>query len=261
MIDIGFPYYFFGSPDSTDTDVMIDHPDALSQETDSKIVKALKAQYPAIEKWNINIVRIQDGIVVSSIPNKGAADSANNSLYYTFKYHDQIFDFPLVSSVNRNLPLATVKCVNACLLWCKGNNRDEEYRDRLRPILRSGNWFDCVNLLPTLTFETPFTNNNAENRNIYKSLAFNIGQTIALFNSKEIYTKGGMGEYHPTLIPLLKRETCNPHEALHEKLIKLHELINAQTIIERDKHEIEWNGFKIDTKRGRLSEGSSLIKN
>ena len=35
--DIGFNYYFFGSSDSLDIDVLIDHPDSKGREEDDKI--------------------------------------------------------------------------------------------------------------------------------------------------------------------------------------------------------------------------------
>lgn len=197
--------------DSVDVDVMVDHPEASSNESDSMIAHALRQQFPQTGSWNINIIRIHDGIVVDSIPNKGQADSVNNSLYHTFQHHQQPFAFPIDRLVARNLPLAVVKCVNASILWFKDNHRHQEYKERLRPALMSGNWADSVDLLPTLNFENPFTDDIIANRNIIKSLAFNIGQTVDLFDGVELYTKGELGNYYSEMMPLLMRQDIKPH--------------------------------------------------
>jgi len=254
MINIGYPYYFFGSPNSVDVDVMIDHPEASSRESDSMIAHALKHNYPETESWNMNIIRISGGIVVDSIPNKGSADSANNSLYQTFQYHDQSFAFPIDRLVVRNLPLAVVKCVNASILWFKDTDMHHEYKERLRPALMSGKWADSVDLLPTLNFEKPFTDDMITNGNIYKSLAFNIGQTVALFCGVEVYTKGELGNFYPEINPLLMRENINPHVILNRKLSELNRLISAENIIQSSSHLIEWDDKLIDTRRCRLIE-------
>ncbi|QPH40094.1 hypothetical protein [Pedobacter endophyticus] len=249
MIDIGYPYYFFGSPDSVDIDVMIDHPEASSKEGDSMIAHALKLKFPEIGQWNINIIKIRDGIVAESIPNKGPADGVNNSLYHTYRHHEQPFAFPIDRLVLRNRPLAVVKCVNASILWFKNNERHQEYQERLRPALMSGKWSDSIGLLSELDFETPFTNNAVTNGNIYKSLAFNIGQTLALFDGVELYTKGELANYYPELKPLLMRQGINPHAILNGKLSELHRLISQETFVQKDRHLIEWDNMLIDTKR------------
>jgi hypothetical protein len=52
MIDIGYKYYFFGSHDSRDTDVLIDYDEATGKPFDVNIIKILKKQYPEIKDWN-----------------------------------------------------------------------------------------------------------------------------------------------------------------------------------------------------------------
>jgi hypothetical protein len=53
MLDLGFPYYFFGSPNSIDTDVWINHP-----HPSKTALEEIKAAHPATEKWNISLIQI-----------------------------------------------------------------------------------------------------------------------------------------------------------------------------------------------------------
>lgn len=119
MTDIGYKYSFFGSSDSTDIDVMIDHANATGEPTDKDLITSLKNKHPDIKEWNINIISIKDGFVVKSIPSKGSLDSVNNSLFYTYHLHaqQQLFAFPLADRVERILPLAVIKCVRAVCLF------------------------------------------------------------------------------------------------------------------------------------------------
>jgi hypothetical protein len=252
MIDIGFSYYFFGSEDSMDIDVMVDHPEAGSKESDSQIIKFLKQQYPEIKEWNINIISIQNGEVIHSIPNKGGADSANNSLFQTYHKHVQVYDLPLKGTVPRNIPLACVKCVNSTLLWFKASKLDLEYRQNIRPAMVSGDWAKCIDQLLKLSFRPPFNDNDKENKNILKSLAFNIGQTVALLKGRELYTKQSLGAFFPELIPLLQRRDCDADFILRHKLQELHGLFLNETIQQLEPFKLHWRGEYIDIKTGKV---------
>jgi hypothetical protein len=250
MIDIGYKYYFFGSSDSTDIDVMIDHANATGEPADKDLISALRDNYSEIKDWNINIISIKDGFVVKSIPSKGSPDSINNSLYYTYQLHaqQQVFPFSLADRVDRILPLAVVKCVRAALTLFKNSADEGFYKEKVRPILRSGNWQDRVELLSELTYTQPFCDNEKDSINLFKSVAFYIGQTISLFSGIEIYTKSDLKLNHPELSPIIDREPILVAGLLHDKLNVLQSLIRTAHIEQPKKHILKWDNVVIDFK-------------
>ncbi|MEG1592234.1 hypothetical protein [Chryseobacterium sp.] len=253
MIDIGFSYYFFGSDDSLDVDVMIDHPAASSLESDSQIIKILKEDFPEIDAWNINIIRIDEGQVIHSIPNKGSADSANNSLFLTYKNHSQAYEFPLKKMVERVIPISCVRCVIATLMWFKGNNLNDQYLQNIRPAILSGNWSEYLKQFLALDFSKVFTYDDTINKNILKSLAFNIGQNIALIQGEEFYTKKSLTIRFPELFPLLYRKECNPSPILGQKIQELYSLLIRENVKQIEPRKILWRGIVIDLKTGKIS--------
>jgi hypothetical protein len=250
MVNIGLNYYFFGSADSQDIDVMVDHPEATGTPADKDLVTAIKAAYPEIGDWNINIIRIQDGIVTKSIPSKGSPDSVNNSLFHTYELHtqQQTYPFPLNKKVERNLPLATVKCVRAVLTLFKNAVDDRVYKEKVRPVLRSGNWEERIDLLSELVYFQPFCADEKDSINLFKSIAFYLGQTIALFDGTEIYDKTALKTHFPELAPVINREPSVVGDLLHEKLILLQSLIRNAGITQKAKHVIQCGDETIDFK-------------
>jgi hypothetical protein len=218
MLDIGYKYYRFGSADSIDIDVLVDHPEATGQEKDKDIICALKNQFPRIADWNINIISIENGLVVKSIPSKGSPDGVNNSLYETFHLHEQKYSFPLTQRLERNIDAAIEKCLTAIFTFYKRTNQDKFYKSipkeikngeaTLKDRLDKLNQFD-FNLLPY--------DDDMRNRNAFKSIAFHIGQTLSLINGIEIYTKADLVYLHPELSPIIKRENIGLLERLNSK--------------------------------------------
>lgn len=168
---------------------MVEHDGSTGQPADSFLIKDLKTKFPAINTWDINIIKIEDGIVSQLIPSKGSPDITNNILFYTYRNHEQPFEFPLTKAVERNLPLAVVKTVTSILSRLKGSNYNNFYESIVRPVLRNSPWQERVAILPMLDFKTPLYENLMDNQNELKSIAFNLGQTLLLSEGKEIYTK------------------------------------------------------------------------
>jgi len=224
MIEIDFPYYFFGSPNSVDIDVMIDHPMAKNLHIDKQIVAELKATYPAIETWDINLVRIANDQIVYA--QKGLADCCHNSLYKTAGFHSQNFEIPLKVPVKRNLPLAVADCVVTLLMATKKKPHKEFYEKEVSPALKSPEWAVRTSVLATVDFDIPFNDVVSENSKYLKSLAFDLGQTISLLNGIEIYTKQEVIENHPTLTDLINRVSVrNINEIMQEKIAELLKLL------------------------------------
>ncbi len=231
MIDIGMPYYRFGSKDSQDIDILIDYDIASGNETDYSLIYSLKDKYPAIKEWQINIIKIEDGLVGKSIPSKGSPDAVNNSLYETYHLHKQFYPFPIRAKLVRCKILAIVKCVRAVLTSFDKKNAGDYYTEYIRPKLKSNSFKDWTQLLTGVDLNRIAFENEEAKINKLKSLSFHIGQTISLINDIEIYTKQELVYWHPELLKLIKREDCNGIDLINGKLTELQGLIDSLDII------------------------------
>jgi hypothetical protein len=165
---------------------------------------------------------------------------------HTYNLHSQKYDLPIKRKLPINIPLATVKCVRAILLIFKNSLYNDYYKEVIRPVLKKGSWKEWVDLLLKLEIEDQIFDSLEKNLNLYKSLAFKIGQTIAFFNGMEIYTKTDMGLEYPELIPILQREEVSVKMIFKQKLKQLHSVLASEDITELEGKLIEWRGVKID---------------
>ena len=212
-------YYFFGSEDSKDIDVLVKHPRALGIENDKTLIKELKDCHNEIAQWNINIIGIEDGVVTKSIPSKGNPDSVNNSLYETYALHQQMYmPLPIIHKVERNIPLAIEKCLTAIFTFYKRTDREDIYNSIPRAVKNGTESWDVRKeyLLNVDFSQTPYLNNE-RNVDSYKSIAFRIGQMISLFDGVEIYTKLSLKKHHPTLMDFIDREVKPNYILLNTK--------------------------------------------
>lgn len=223
---MSFKYYIFGSEDSIDIDVLIVHPDSKGLECDNLLIKQIKADYPDTHNWNINIIQIDEGIVVNSIPSKGSPDSVNNSLYETYKLHKQKYPFPLKSRLERNTPLAINKCLTSIFTFYKNTNHHEFYKS-IPKELKNGqaDIVDRLSFLEKIDFKILPYEEEILNINAFKSLAFHVGQTISLINGIEIYTKQQLISFHPDLEMLIKRVNIEQRGNINRKITELRNLI------------------------------------
>jgi hypothetical protein len=221
MNNIGFKYYKFGSQNSLDNDYLIDHPNSTGNENDVSIIRLLKSQFLFIEDWDINIIKIENGIVINSIPSKGSTDSVNNSLFETYQLHEQKFEFPLKRKLDRNKLEAIRRCVNAILTFYKNTDQNDFYETVPRKVLKPvKSLVEQLEVLKEYDFDKlpPFIN-EAKNVEKFKKIGFHIGQTIALIDdSKEIYTKEELIAYNPDLKDVINRKLNNSYSILNEKL-------------------------------------------
>jgi hypothetical protein len=229
--NIGYNYYRFGSKDSKDIDILIDYPSATGEEKDSQLIKSIKEQHSLSSDWNINLVRIEDGIVTKSIPSKGSPDSVNNSLYETYHLHSQNFKFPLDRKVKRDLNEAIERCLNAIFIFYLGTSNHEisasipkDVKNGKRPIL------ERLELLKEIDFEKLSYDSLNENLNAYKSITFRVGQTISLIDGIEIYTKQDLVYYHPELTAIIKREEISSYSIINKKVNELKEKLKIKVL-------------------------------
>lgn len=222
MIDIGCKYYRFGSKDSIDIDILIEHPEATGEEKDIDLITVLKNQNHLTAEWNINIISIENRVVVKSIPSKGLPDGVNNSLFETYHLHEQKFPFPLEKKLARNIDVAIEKCLTAIFTFYKRTNQDKFYKLITKEI-KNGEAPMALRLdqLKQIDFNNMPYDDDEKNRNAYKSIAFHIGQTISLIDGIEIYTKENLINNHSELTSIINRENLSSIDSLNHKNVDL----------------------------------------
>jgi hypothetical protein len=223
---MNFEYYIFGSKDSIDIDVLIVHPDSKGLEIDNLLIKQIKSDYSETSNWNINIIQINGGIVINSIPSKGSPDSVHNSLYETYELHQQKYPFPLKTKLERNIPFAIEKCLISIFTFYKKTKHHEFYKSIPKEFKNGqANIVDRLSFLEKIDFKILPYEEEIQNMNAYKSLAFHVGQTISLINGIEIYTKQKLISFHPDLEMLIYRINIEQRDNINKKIIELKNLI------------------------------------
>lgn len=205
-----FPYlyYVYGSDDSTDQDVIIIVPKEDMQETQedrkNKVFFLLK-EYNL--NWNATLAVIENGKISDTIFTKSWIDSLNNALLETYSFHKQ--DYPLLITEKhiRNKTLAIYKAVRTVLTMLTRT----EYRTQIRPIIKGIHDFSLkLEALDKIDFVSlsEFNQKNTADADIWKIIAFYVGQNIALIeNDIEIYTKKKFVNHYPDLDAFIYRKT------------------------------------------------------
>ncbi|WP_343616690.1 hypothetical protein [Flavobacterium sp.] len=205
--NFSYPYYFYGSDDSTDEDVIIviskeEMPE--KQEDRKKTVLALLKEYDL--NWNATLAVIENGKISDTIFTKSWIDSLNNALFETYFLHQQKHELLIKEKHIRNKTLAIYKAVRTVLTMLTRT----EYRTQIRPILKGIHDFNLkLEALNKIDFTSisQFNQKNTNDIDIWKIIAFYVGQNIALIeNDIEIYTKKKLISHFPDLEPFIYRK-------------------------------------------------------
>lgn len=250
MIDIGHPYYFFGSPDSIDVDVLVDHPEMTGSSSDKEIIKKMIESHPSIQAWNLSLIHIENHIIARTMQRRGSADAVHNSLYYTYNFHLQQYENPLLFPVKRHRLLAVQTCVRTLLSITSATNQKAFYKKHISNVLREGIWTNEVELLSILSYKEQFFDDPVRNLDLLKSLAFDVGQTLSLLQGKEFYTKKEIINAHPELAQLILRQPIDAHAILSNKIKDLQFHINMLEVSQPEKFVISCGVEKVNTRYG-----------
>ncbi|MCP4137949.1 MAG: hypothetical protein GY754_43705 [bacterium] len=178
--------FWFGSEDSIDEDVVY--------RFDEMPVAVECKEFCDGKEENRNIIVIKEGIVQETY--KGLPDEMNNALFYTYQHHKQEDELPVTRAVNRIVPLKVVRAIRSLLsMLSSGPQRAE-----IKAALKSGNFMQRKEMLAGLDL-SPI----AGDREALKVAAFQFGQTQALVEGVELYTKSGISERYPELAGYLAR--------------------------------------------------------
>ncbi|MCL9804465.1 hypothetical protein NAT51_02960 [Flavobacterium amniphilum] len=207
MNAIPYPYYFYGSSDSTDKDVIIVIPKEempSTQEERKRFVLSLQQTYNF--DWNATLAVIEEGIMVDTIYTKSWIDSLNNALFQTYHLHEQLFPLPIDRLQKRNKTLSVYKAVRTVLTFLTRT----DYRKEIKPVLKGIHDFnDKITVIRKIDFMLldHFNQKNANDSDIWKIIAFYVVQNMALIRDGiEIYTKTDAVAYWPEMHPFIYRE-------------------------------------------------------
>ena len=184
----------FGSADSVDVDV-------------AYVVSALPTleackQLCRSDSENRNLIVVSEGQVVDCF--KGAPDETNNAIFATYGLHAQERANPIAAPVTRIVPLKIVRATRTILsLLSRGPERA-----RIKAALRAHDQHLRLCTLAELSLAGPHT--TVDQR---KSIAFQLGQSLALVHGSELYTKREIAAEFPSLRPFLDRCEVDPEQA------------------------------------------------
>jgi len=255
---IPYKFYFFGSEDSSDTDVLIEVDKINKPHEDIAFINKLKLDYNL--DWDINLIIIKDGEIVDTMSRKGSPDSVNNSLFYTYEFHkqNQKYPNPINQRVKRNILLAVFRCIRNILSFCSHTSYRKMIKKKLtKEYYNSSNllFHDFVCILKNIDFTTIETfNKKKSDKDIWKKLAFFLGQTLSLIeDNTEIYTKNQFIAKYPKLIPIIQRDmhVCQKEELniLKNKFVDIVSDFNVEFV---GKRMLKLNNEIIDVELEKI---------
>jgi len=144
----------------------------------------------------------------------GNEDEANNGLLRTYSNHlkRQEFENPVKSNVER---VTILKVVRACRAILTYFTKHKKYRAQIKDTLRSndfGHYLKTLKEIVNISDESFCT--MISNKDMIKSFAFQLGQTLALIQGVELYTKNEIAEMYPDLKDMLMRHDVDENTFL-----------------------------------------------
>jgi hypothetical protein len=187
------PFILHGSADSLDKDIVYILPKMLSYHD-----ALLFCNYKKGENRNI-MTMYPTGVVKQCM--KGLPDEINNSLLVTYPLHQQQHEMLINRPVTRIIPLKVVRGIRSVLSHLSKSS----LRPVIKPALRSSDLGEYLRVLEKVDFNEESVKNLLDVE-ICKMLGFQLGQTLALVEGTELYTKGQISEHWPELSPFMKRQ-------------------------------------------------------
>ena len=190
----------------------------------------------------------------------GNEDEANNGLLKTYANHltKQEFENPIKNTVER---VTILKVVRACRAILTYFTKHKKYRAQIKETLRSN---DFGHYLKTLKDIIDISDSSfyelVNNKDMIKSFAFQLGQTLALIKGDELYTKNEIAQEFPELRPMLMREPSTENtfkiiESYKRKLVDCLGFVKSYKV-----QNTTWNIFFSDTSHPSFDSNFLLCK-
>jgi hypothetical protein len=204
-------FQLFGSISSQDYDVLvfidkipsIRASGALCKLYDFKLATFFKEQGLEEKPVNTNLAVVKDGNIIAVF--KGTPDEVNNSAYSTYMNFKQYCPPMVHSKVARNSDHKLLRSIRIILSLLSRT----EHRSVVKLALINKLFEGQVKALESISFPISTGAKKQSNIDIYKTIAFQIGQTLALFNNVECYSKEEIKTEYPLLSPFLDRDVEN----------------------------------------------------
>lgn len=199
------PFLVFGSLSSQDADLLV-LVDSIPQTQEAKnlCVKYQEELQPLFSKpTNVNLGIVLDGVLTAVL--KGSLDEVNNSLIDTYAFHEQKIPLIITKRMERRVEDKVLRATRIVLATLSRS----QHRGIVKSALKE-NLIGRLAALETIDFSHELKEIKYPLKDIYKTLAFQMGQALALLEaSSECYTKESIGELYPELNSFLMREDCN----------------------------------------------------
>jgi hypothetical protein len=202
-------FHIFGSPSSIDRDILVFVDTLPELETSKTLAKQLaptiQAHFQDAKPPNINFGILHDGVITKTL--KGISDETNNAILATYSFHLQPHQLAITRSVVRDLDAKYQRAARVILSFYSRTTHREGVKQALRGDFKA----KCA-MLSRLDFSVPvdFGKQATPEVDIYKSIAFQLGQSIALADGVELYTKEDIISHFPVFATVLRREPITP---------------------------------------------------
>ncbi len=220
-------FQYFGSSDSKDLDIIffVDEIPPTIVEAAAKCA-ALSEMYQTLfasdKAINCNLAIVQNGVLTDSF--KGNLDELNNSLLATYDLHVQVYPNPITKRLIRDVDLKFLRASRSIL----SHLTKTQHRIMVKNALK-GDILLKYKVLEIIDFNNlDWSNAKLDLLEIKKALAFQLGQTLALWNGQEIYTKKDIGLVFPLLKPYLERQPTTDFKDLQTCLVAFTSALKAK---------------------------------
>ena len=227
----------FGSASSLDLDCMVYLPELPPLEEAKRISKEYNEKIEVLfgnqKKANTNLAVLNDGVIKEVF--KGTVDEVNNSIFLTYDLHTQ--KHPLM--VSRLLPRdKSLKLLRAARIILSFYSRTE-HRPMVKKALQ-GDLMVKIDCLKQMDLSREYTfDKNQSALDVYKTVAFQLGQVLGLYSGRELYSKESISKAYPELSAYLNREvsTLDNLENSKQKFLALaeREISNLSSLVEPKK--------------------------
>jgi hypothetical protein len=236
-------FQYFGSGDSKDLDMIffMDKMPPTIAEAAAKcaaLSELHQTSFPTSKIINCNLAIVQNGILIDSF--KGNLDELNNSLLLTYDLHVQAHPNHITKQFVRDVDLKFLRASRSIL----SHLTKTQHRIIVKNALK-GDIHLKYNVLQKIDLnDLDWSNAKLDIVEIKKALAFQIGQTLALWNGQEIYTKKEIGLAFPSLKPYLDRQPKTDFKDLQNALILFGDALKTKMIHIKSGYEYKFNPFK-----------------
>lgn len=229
-------YQLFGSQNSLDVDVVF-FIEKLPESVQDKLLlskqlgQELTALYPE-KTINPNLAECKNGRITKVY--KGTTDELNNALFYTYHLHQQQFCNQIQFLLHRDVDLKFLRSSRMILSFLSKTH----YRTKIKEALK-GTIHDKLTVLEQIDFQILTDFGKGQNTSdTLKSIAFQMGQSIALHHGKEYYTKNAIANNFPDLKEYLYRTEFVNFTNLQYGLIQYVHVL--KTRVKKMKYLIEY---------------------